>query len=496
MTVDPSSVGEIESEDESAAPVHKGTNGHAAGDEPPRPAIMDIDKTDDRLTDLLDRPWPLGLNDRLRFDHERDRWHHWDKHLWRPDTTGYVFELLRDRLFDWFRAYQMQAGVVKDLTSLLNLPKKKSVLETFSTRRSVALEGDEWDQDPYLMGAPNGLIDLRTGKLITTSHPEYLISRSVRVPYVPKSDPAVDCPGFLYFLHEITAGDTDKANYLLGVFGYALFGLQKEQKFWMFTGQGNNGKGTLTRVIAHIMGDYAAAPSATLYMRSKNGSPSSNSARADLIALHGLRFTPISEPEGGAFNDELLKSHTGDDPIRARALYKAEIEFRPTHTIVVSTNQPPRVEDVGKSMQRRVRVVPFTESFDGPRMDRDLEDKLKGESVGILALLVRKAVEWYEDGLPEPPSITAASASYIEDNDPLSEFVYARCVIDPTSSTSAKPLFDAYTEWSRTSDHGRGMTMTEFGTLLGRRFQKTKVTSGTVYRGLRLRSAVELAENG
>jgi putative DNA primase/helicase len=452
--------------------------------------VLEITKADDRLADLLDRPFPLGLNDQLRFDHERDRWHWWDKHLWKPDTTGYVYEMLRDRLFSWFVAYQNQSGVIKELTSLLNLPKKKSVLETFSYRRSVALTGSEWDQDPNIMGAPNGLIDLRSGKLLTSARPELLISRSVRVPYSPKSDPAKDCPMFLEFLHEITAGDMDKANYLLRIFGYAMFGLQTEQKFWLFTGAGNNGKGTLTKTIAHIFGDYAASPAATLYMRSRQGSPPSNAARNDLIALHGIRLAPMSEPEGGAFNDELLKAHTGDDPIRARANYKAEIEFRPTHTIIVSTNQPPAVEDVGKSMQRRVRVVPFTESFDGPRMDRDLEAKLKTESVGILSLLVHMASRWYEEGLEEPESITAASAAYIDENDPLSEFVYAMCVLDPSATTGGRPLYDAYCEWAAHS--GRPMGKNEFGASLARRIRRTRLSSGQVYIGIRLKSAVEL----
>ncbi len=458
------------------------------------PGGPEVSKADDRLADFLDRPWPKGFSDRFRFDHERDQWHIRPEKgsIWAPDTTGEVFELLRDRLMTRWLPAQTSAASITALASLLNLPKKKSVLESFSYRRSVALEGSEWDQDPYLVGAPNGIIDLRDGRLIAEPHPEWLISRSVAVPYDPNSDAARDCPQFLNFLGQITANDTDKAGYLLRLFGYALFGLQTEQKFWLFTGIGQNGKGTLTRVMAHIFGDYAMAPSAALYMRSKNGSPPSSAARADLIALHGIRLAPMSEPEGGAFNDELIKAHTGEDPIRARALYKAEIEFRPTHTIIVATNHPPRVEDVGKSMQRRVRVVPFTEVFDGARRDLRLEDKLKTESVGILALLVRYAGLWWdEQDLAEPASVTSASAAYIEENDLLSEFVYDRCVVSGQASVAARALYDAYSDWSARSENARPMTQTEFGTAISRRFQKRRSAAGQHYFGLRLKTAFE-----
>ena len=199
---------------------------------------------------------------------------------------------------------------------------------------------------------------------------------------------------------------------------------------------------------------------------------------------------------GGAFSDELLKAHTGDDPIRARALYSNhEIEFRPTHTIVIATNHPPKVEDVGKSMQRRVRVVPFTEDFSGPRMDRDLEAKLRLEAPGILRLLVASAGAWFDQGLEEPETVLASSARYIDDNDPLSEFIFDCCFLDPHASVPARLLHDAYSEWAARSDADQ-MTATTFGALLSRRFRKVKGRQSNIYMGIRLKTAMEVAQRG
>jgi putative DNA primase/helicase len=444
---------------------------------------------DDRFAALLDRPFPQGLADRVRYDHSAKRWHYWDKAHWRVDKTKHVRLMVRERVDLWMRSTQSAADV-KMYAALFNESKKTSVLDALSSRQGIAMVGDEWDPDPYLLGVKNGIVDLRTATLIRDERPDLLVTRSCRASYDPAR--AGDCPLFLKFLSEITGGDLEVQRYLLRLFGYALFGHQAEQKFWLFVGQGNNGKGVLTKLIAWIMGDYAAFPASSLYMRSK-WEPSASAARADLMALLGLRFTPTSEPVAGTFNDEMVKHHTGDDPIRARALYSnVEIEFRPTHTLIFSTNNPPKVEDVGKSMQRRVRVVHFLEDFSGERADNNLETTLRSEADAILSLLVQSACAWFDEGLPEPAIITEWSRAYIEDNDPISEFVHDRCLVAPRETAPAKLLYDEYADWAR-KNTDETLTMTAFGNAMSRRFRKAKTMKGASYLGISIMSAVDQA---
>lgn len=458
-------------------------------DQPDATLPVQIGKEDERFADLLDRPYPHGLLNVIRYDHARKRWHYWDKVRWRPDQTKQVHELLRRRLAVWMTA-ATTAAEIKALSLLLDHRKKESVLATLSSRPGFAMRGDEWDPYPHIIGCRNGLVNLETGEFLADEHPELLVTKVTKASW--KAD--ATAPRFERFLDEITAGDQAKARYLLRVLGYAMFGHQAEQKFWIFTGGGNNGKGVLTKVAAYVLGDYAASPPNTLYMRTRFGDPPAAGPRSDLLELQGLRLTPMSEPSGGQFADELLKAHSGDDPIRARNLHSSLwIEFRPTHTIIFSTNNPPKVEDVGKSMQRRVRVVPFTEDFSvGGRMDLKLEDKLRAEADGIFRMLVQAAVAWSAFGLEEPQSVTDASIAYIEDNDPLSEFVYDRCTVEIGSSVAAKALYDEYIAWAA-GDVDLHLTLAAFGIAMGKRFRKHKKMTGWFYDGLRLKSAMEWA---
>lgn len=454
---------------------------------------VELSKRDDDLADLMLQPvgtYP-ALADRARYDHSKKNWHLWDGVRWKRDDTTEMLDEIRRRALSWVAI--ASPSQIKVLAALFDTAKKESVLRALASRPQIAMTGDEWDQHPYLLGCRNGLVDLRDGSFSPTPDPSLMVTRAVNA----KWNPGAECPRFLKFVKEIMGGDDEMVVYLLRMLGYSLFGWQREQKFWMWVGQGNNGKGTLAKVMSSILNDYADTPSDTLYMKTRFGSSKSSDARADLVRLQGKRWTWMSEPQGGSFNDELIKAHTGDDPIQARALYSnAFVTFRPSHTIVFLTNNPPKVEDVGQSMRRRVRLVWFLQDFSADGVvDRDLEDKLKSERDGILQLLVRSAGMYLSDGLPEPESVTRWSSEYMEENDPLGRFVHERCVVEPGVSTGASLLYGAYCDWARSHDVEE-MSQTGFGIAMSRRFKKMKTRNGAVFSGVKAMSAVEIAESG
>lgn len=460
-------------------------------DEEAAPERIERGKEDDRLAAILARHHPLGIGDKIRFDHARNQWHYWEERtgIWRPDKTKRVRQMIHDMAARYIKASRSQEEA-KDYLCLWNESKKTSVMGALEWTNGIAMTGEEWDPDPNLLGCANGIVNLCTGELIT-GQPELLVTKSTGVRY----NPDAQAPTFARFLTDITSGDADVAEYLMRVLGYSLFGHQKEQKFWVLIGQGQNGKGTLIKVMLHLLGDYAIFLSPAMYMKTKSGTAASNVARADLISLAGKRFAATSEPVQGEFNDEMVKAHTGEDPIRARGIFERhEIQFMPTHTLFFATNDPPRLEDVGKSMQRRLRAIHFLEQFDGSRKDDQLLEKLKDESEGILAWLVKAAVAWQEDRLAEPAQVIDWSSAYISDNDPLSEWAYDCCVMEPKATEQAKLLHDSYAEWAARNG-ADDMNMTAFGSAISRRFRKTRTRTGAVYLGVRLKNAVEWAAN-
>ena len=460
---------------------------------------------DDAIVErLLDAPLSktnsTTFGSAVRYDHGRGRWLYWDGIRWRVDGTRRVYDMLRLTLV--YLIGEMPDDddnmVRKSLISALNVSKKESVLKSLSARPEVSMKGDEWDTDPYLMGFENGIVDLRTGAFDPKPSPETLVSKSTGTIY----DPKAKCPKFYSFLRSITGDDEDLVDYLLQLLGYSMFGLQAEQKFWMWVGRGANGKGILARTMLRVLGDYAERPSDELYMRNKFGAAPSNAARPDLVRLMGSRFIYISEPHGGQFNEELLKAHTGDDPILARDLYGKSSEmltFKPTHKIIVLTNEMPKTDDVGVSMRRRVRVIRFEQDFspESGRADFRLEGKIENEAEGILALLVRSAIIWWNEGdagLPEPEKVTEWSREYIEDNDPLSRWEHDMCRFGGDEKGQSALLYGSYLDWC--AQNGlEPKSQIWMSNQLSKRYRKERGRTGAIFYGLALKGAVEVAED-
>lgn len=467
------------------------------GKPPPKPDFkMHASSRDDYFANLLAQPGPLGLGDRVRFDHSTGLWHVWNGIRWEPDKTTLMFDLIRDQMMRWGN----DTDLIKDKDDwklfgvLFDTGKKASVLKALASFPKIAMSGEEWDRQPELMGFNNGVLDLRTLTLDTNPSPDLLISRSTGVDW----DPSADVKPFYQFVDDIMGSDQALVEYLLRVLGYSMLGTNREQKFWMWVGSGQNGKGVLARTVAKALGDYAATPPDTLYMRTKFGAASSDKPRPELLKLEGTRFTYMSEPQGGQFNEEMLKAHTGNDFIEARTLHSKTFKtFQPTHTITFLTNNPPRTDDVGPSMQRRVRIIWFEQDYRDPkRDDKGLEERLKDPKVlqGALLLMAGAASDYLNMGLPEPKKVTDWSAAYIAENDPVTAFVGEMCVETTGAEEMAGRMWKAFEGWCERNGTER-MSQTGFGLAMGRKFPKKVKTAGTFYLGIRLKNMTDTTDD-
>jgi phage/plasmid-associated DNA primase len=206
----------------------------------------------------------------------------------------------------------------------------------------------------------------------------------------------------------------------------------------------------------------------------------------------------MSEPQGGQFNEEMLKAHTGNDYIEARTLHSKTFKtFQPTHSINFLTNNPPRTDDVGPSMQRRARIMWFEQDYRDPkRDDKGIEDRLKAIPMlqGALRLMAGAASDYLSMGLPEPQKVTDWSKAYIEENDPVSMWVGEMCVPGPREEVPAGQAWKAFDGWSERNGVEK-MSQTGFGLAMSRKFTKKVRNSGSFYLGLRLKNMADATDD-
>lgn len=377
----------------------------------------------------------------IRFCHATGLWLIWDGKRWRPDDSGRIVRLCKKTALSILDEAKKLTG--DELTEHTRWARKSQSRERLTAMAAlaqpeVAVTPDELDADAWAFNCRNGTIDLRTGELRPHRQAD-LITKLAPVDY----DANAHCPRFERFLGEVFGGDAELIAFVQRWHGYSLTGDIREQLLLIYHGEGGNGKSVLLDTISYVMGDYAGeAPPDLLVVRKHPEHPT------EIADLLGKRLVVASETERGAeLRLQLVKRITGNERLKARRMRQDFFEFARTHKLILVTNNRPLIREETEAAWRRLRLVPFDVVIPPERRDKDLMRKLRDEAPGILAWMVRGAVDWAREGLPEPESVVAATRAYRGASSSVDRFLAERCILGDGLSCSSADLIRAYCEW-------------------------------------------------
>jgi putative DNA primase/helicase len=377
----------------------------------------------------------------VRWCPARKSWMVYDDKRWAWDERGQIVKL----------AHQTARSIHNDAAAEPDPAKQREITKfAISSQNEGRISGmlsqakpylavgmDELDRDSWVLNCMNGTLDLRSGKLRPHDAAD-LITRLAPVEY----DPAAQYPRFKRFLQE-TLIDPGVITFVKRYSGYTLTGITRERLLAILYGFGKNGKTTLVELLRDVMGDYATnTDTETLLMRKYQG------VGNDVAALKGARFVSAAEVEKGRrLAESKVKQLTGRDTVTARFLFGEPFSFRPAFKLWLSTNNKPVIQGTDDAIWDRLRLIPFTQRFDGDRQDPKLPEKLRSELSGVLAWMVEGCLEWQEHGLGEPESVRKATDQYRAEMDTLAAFIEDRCVVREGIVAPATPLYKHYQMW-------------------------------------------------
>lgn len=368
------------------------------------------------------------------------------------------------------------------------------VAHTVSLARSdprVVVSVDELDPLGYLMGARNGVIDLRTGALLPAD-PAHRITSVVGCGY----DPSAVCQLWEATVSDIFCGDMEMVEFVQRLIGYSLLGRPIEDIMPIFYGAGSNGKSTLLGAVQAALGGYARTSSAETFMSSGPSAGRAGAAREDVLRLRGARFVYIDEPDDGAeLREALIKSITGGEMMAARALYARQtVEYRPAFVLFCGTNYRPIIKGDDHGIWRRIVLLPFTRNFDADptaRKDGKRKDRLREADMlpGVLAWCVRGALAYQQRGLDMPPAVQAARAQYRRDMDLLAEWLEECCELGDEYFASSQELWISWEAWARARGTLKLCSSTvSLGKRLASRFRAVPGRAGRGWTGVKVRA--------
>jgi len=194
-------------------------------------------------------------------------------------------------------------------------------------------------------------------------------------------------------------------------------------------------------------------------------------------------FTAAETGGGAVFDEAAIKATTSSNPITTEHKYGREFSFMPTHTTWLAANVKPRVKDPTAGFWRRLLLVPFLEDFTG-RADLQLEEKLRrSELPGVLAWIVRGAVEWARHGLNPPRKVQIATQEYRGREDLVGRFLRDCTTRDVEGEVGATNLYSAYAAWCERVGEKRPGRQADFGEEMVRHGLTSVRTTAGQHRG-------------
>ena len=309
-------------------------------------------------------------------------------------------------------------------------------------------KADRFDADPFDLNTPDGIVDLRTGRI----RPHDPLAYCSQITACPPGTEGVEM--WDSFLDQVTAGDQGMKNFLQLVAGMAAIGSVFREGIIIAYGGGRNGKSTTINSIGTVFGDYSGG------IEVKTLTTDRQNKGASLALLRGKRLIVTGElEENQRLSVSTLKQLASTDGLVIEEKYRSPELIRQSHTLVLFTNHLPRVGSTDGGTWRRLTVVPFNATIQPDEDIPNYTEHLTSNAGGaILSWVIEGAVLFCKQGfkIPVPDSVAIATEEYQAREDWLNNFISECCVKGPNERVQSSALYQAYKVWSEsTGDYTR-----------------------------------------
>lgn len=306
---------------------------------------------------------------------------------------------------------------------------------------------DPQDGDPpaqEILSCANGLLHLPTGRLIAPT-PRFFTRNAVPFTFDPDAPPPTR---WLKALEQWWPECPDSRECLAEVFGYLLLPDTSLQKIFILVGRSRGGKGTIIRVLLHLVGTRNSA-STTL---------SQLSGQFGMQSLIGKQLAVMSDmyvhrAGQASMGVENLLRISGEDAVTVQRKHKTDWTGRLPTRFMMAATVAPILPDMSGALANRYVPLLMRQTFADNPDPYLFEAKLVPEMSGILnwaiegwrRLKQRGHFQLTPDGADIVDQMRARS-------NPVEAFVRECCIVENGAQISKPDLFRAFERWTESID--------------------------------------------
>jgi len=354
--------------------------------------------------------------------------------------------------------------ISKIVEKLMNNLFKKTLLDECKSLFYDSKFEDKLDSNIHLIGFENGVYDLEQS-VFREGRPDDYISLSTKNDYMKWYEKNPYNAQIFKFFEQVLPNEAVR-KYFLNALCTCLAGTTKEEKLYIMTGSGSNGKSLTMDLMYLALGDYYMSCPITIITRKRG---SSNETSPEKVRMKGRRCGVFQETDDGEkLNVGVMKEFTGGDKVLVRDLFKGAqemIEFKPQMKYFLTCNQLPDVPSNDDGTWRRLRVIAFTSKFtDKPTkpnefmIDTLLKQKIEMWAPTFLSYLIHVYNTEYKNKsyLTDPEEVMASTKQYKMENDPITDYIVARIQVtgNPKNILYHESIWEDFKVWFA-SEHPR-----------------------------------------
>jgi len=405
-------------------------------------------------------------------------WWEFRNHRWNRIEEGYTLKILLSEDFaneynreiaelsikatqiSGFEKEELQnkrSRIDKIVEKLMNNTFKNTLMDECKALFYDSNFEQKLDSNITLIGFENGIYDLEQGTF-RDGRPDDYITLSTKNDYYKWNEKNPFNNHIFKFFDQVLPNKAVR-DYFLNALCTCLSGTTKEEKLYIMTGSGSNGKSLTMDLMYLALGDYYMSCPITIITRKRG---SSNETSPEKVRMKGRRCGVFQETDDGEkMNVGVMKEFTGGDKVLVRDLFKGSaemIEFKPQMKYFLTCNQLPAVPSNDDGTWRRLRVIQFGSKFtDKPSkpnefmIDNTLKQKIEQWAPTFISYLIHIYNTQYKTSnyLADPEEVMAFTNQYKMENDFYTEFITEKIIItnNTTDSIGRDNLWEEFKDW-------------------------------------------------